>query len=417
MKTMKNKKMGISLIVLVITIIVMIILATVVVLTLSNSGIISKANKAVDATDLANMQDLATMLWADKYLDLKEDGVIDDEDLADLRTAVETGLSNADKNYASKYNVEVTINGVTLKTQTSEQARVVEFSYSCGRKDIDIIPVGGYSDPIDYWLSEELNDEQRKRVLYIMAYNLTGFEGVIGILNDLKANGITLFEYLGYPDVNLSEAIYSIYRTSVYKKGFTWMSFMAKIGTVHNDNTKKVDDIFEFYSILSGKPSTDLDEVLSYILNTPVTVSELTTNYDISEASIIDILYLKLFEESGGTFNDFLTDESNPLSNLLWNEENNKFASAHDNAKTMVVTLPNGETRTTNEVITYTIDEPGDYEFTVVTEGKINNYRYSSSNYVEHDVHQEFCPYCTAYTLEHWSVDEDYDGACDVCGQ
>ena len=93
----------------------MIILATAVVLTLSNSGIISKANDAVDATDLANMQDLASTLWADKYLDLRlEDGVIDDEALAELKKAVEEGLINADKNYASKYNVDVTLEGVTV---------------------------------------------------------------------------------------------------------------------------------------------------------------------------------------------------------------------------------------------------------------------------------------------------------------
>ena len=45
-----KKKQGISLIVLVITIIVMIILAASVVLTLSNSGIINKANEAVEKT-------------------------------------------------------------------------------------------------------------------------------------------------------------------------------------------------------------------------------------------------------------------------------------------------------------------------------------------------------------------------------
>ena len=45
------KKQGISLIVLVITIIVMIILAAAVVITLSNTGIIDRAGKAVDLTN------------------------------------------------------------------------------------------------------------------------------------------------------------------------------------------------------------------------------------------------------------------------------------------------------------------------------------------------------------------------------
>jgi Tfp pilus assembly protein PilE len=53
---MRKEKQGISLIVLVITIIVMIILAASVVITLSNSGIIGKANEAVIQMDLKNIQ-------------------------------------------------------------------------------------------------------------------------------------------------------------------------------------------------------------------------------------------------------------------------------------------------------------------------------------------------------------------------
>ncbi len=65
---MKNKQ-GISLIVLVITIIVMIILAAAVVITLSNTGVINKATHAVSLTDEKQAQDLASLIWADAYLD------------------------------------------------------------------------------------------------------------------------------------------------------------------------------------------------------------------------------------------------------------------------------------------------------------------------------------------------------------
>lgn len=54
---MKNNK-EISLIVLVITIIVMIILAGSIILTLSNSGMINRANEAVEKTDLAQAKNL-----------------------------------------------------------------------------------------------------------------------------------------------------------------------------------------------------------------------------------------------------------------------------------------------------------------------------------------------------------------------
>ena len=67
---MKNKE-GISLIVLVITIIVMIILAASVVITLSNSGIINKASDAVSATNLAEVEQLASLTWAEEFMDGK----------------------------------------------------------------------------------------------------------------------------------------------------------------------------------------------------------------------------------------------------------------------------------------------------------------------------------------------------------
>ena len=109
METVKPTKRGISLIVLVITIIIMIILAATVVVTLSNSGIISKANDAVDITDLATVQDLATMLWAEAYLDKAQD----------IEDVVITGLSNQGINMKD-YVVTVTDSGVTVVRMPEE---------------------------------------------------------------------------------------------------------------------------------------------------------------------------------------------------------------------------------------------------------------------------------------------------------
>lgn len=67
---MKEKK-GISLIVLVITIIVMIILASAAIISLSNLGIIGKANDTLDKSNLNQVKNLATMAWADAYMDNK----------------------------------------------------------------------------------------------------------------------------------------------------------------------------------------------------------------------------------------------------------------------------------------------------------------------------------------------------------
>ena len=65
MKNLRKNKSGISLIVLVITIIVMIILATAIILSLSNSGIIGKANKAKTDSDTANLKEYVNTLRAE----------------------------------------------------------------------------------------------------------------------------------------------------------------------------------------------------------------------------------------------------------------------------------------------------------------------------------------------------------------
>ena len=63
-----NYKRGISLIVLVITIIIMIILATAVILSLSSSGIVNKANLAKSKNDISIMKEKYNMMLAEKQL-------------------------------------------------------------------------------------------------------------------------------------------------------------------------------------------------------------------------------------------------------------------------------------------------------------------------------------------------------------
>ena len=97
-----QKKKGISLIVLVITIIVMIILAASVVLTLSNSGIINKANEAVEKTNIKEIEQLASLTWAEEFMAGKRGDT--------LKSAVLEKL----KDYTDKYTITVTDTGVTV---------------------------------------------------------------------------------------------------------------------------------------------------------------------------------------------------------------------------------------------------------------------------------------------------------------
>ena len=117
---MRNKK-GISLIVLVITIIVMIILAASVVISLSNTGIIDKAGQAVDATDAAQVQNLAALAWADAYMDNYRGN--------DLKTKVEEALTDAGV-ALTDYNITVSDTGVEVekKGSSSNKTPIMELT-------------------------------------------------------------------------------------------------------------------------------------------------------------------------------------------------------------------------------------------------------------------------------------------------
>ena len=103
-----QKKQGISLIVLVITIIVMIILAASVVITLSNTGVINRASQAVDLTNEAAVQDLAALTWADAYMNNKRGTELINEVTTKLG---EQGVT------ADKWNISVTDTGVTVTSK------------------------------------------------------------------------------------------------------------------------------------------------------------------------------------------------------------------------------------------------------------------------------------------------------------
>ncbi len=97
------KKQGISLIVLVITIIIMIILASTVIMTLSDTGIISAANDTINKSNKIEVTQYANLVWVEEYMSGKRG--------ATLRDAV---LERLDE-YKDKYNIGVTSKGVTVK--------------------------------------------------------------------------------------------------------------------------------------------------------------------------------------------------------------------------------------------------------------------------------------------------------------
>ena len=134
MKT-KELKRGVSLIVLVITIIVMVILAGVIILTLDNSGIINKAQDAVDQANLSEVKNVAQLAWAEAFLDGKTTQ-------EELEQAVMDALAeqNITEEHYKGYTIEVTTSGVSFvesdgENNDNEVANSVNHS--------GIIPEGG----------------------------------------------------------------------------------------------------------------------------------------------------------------------------------------------------------------------------------------------------------------------------------
>ena len=120
-----QKKKGISLIVLVITIIVMVILAGAIILTLINSGIIGRASEAVEETNLATVKEVASLAWAEAYAD----GVRTVEDLSDGTKGFETRIKEAfEKNNidVDKYQLKITTSGVEVTLKGESKAKWIQ---------------------------------------------------------------------------------------------------------------------------------------------------------------------------------------------------------------------------------------------------------------------------------------------------
>lgn len=103
---LKNKR-AISLVVLVITIIVMIILSATIVMALNNGGIIEKANDSVRKTNITTVKQLASVKWAEAYLDGKTtQSELEEYVIAELKKA---GVKT------QEYKITVTESGVDVE--------------------------------------------------------------------------------------------------------------------------------------------------------------------------------------------------------------------------------------------------------------------------------------------------------------
>ncbi|MBR6688502.1 MAG: hypothetical protein IKL68_00600 [Clostridia bacterium] len=125
-----QKKKGISLIVLVITIIVMIILAAAIIISMSNNGVIYRANNAVNLTNEKQVQDLASLIWAEAYLDEERTDTIENVVKEKLE---EQGITDTD------WDIQVSDTGIIIKSKEDN-------SNTLGA----LITSDNYGDTVDY---------------------------------------------------------------------------------------------------------------------------------------------------------------------------------------------------------------------------------------------------------------------------
>ena len=219
---MKSKK-GISLIVLVITIIVMIILAAAIILSLSNSGIISKANKAKTDSDISNAKELVELAhseWLlmtvdeqtenggsfvsyvtdkleksgydpDKYI-LSEEGSIEvcvakigDTKYSTLKAAVDASSKDGETTITLVSNIQV---ATTVTVYTNREIILDLAGYSIYGNKVSCIENKGYLKIIDSSSAksgkiEAVSDKRKYKVEYDLNKD--------GAINELDSDIIT----------------------------------------------------------------------------------------------------------------------------------------------------------------------------------------------------------------------------------
>lgn len=117
----QTNKSGISLIVLVITIIILAILAATVIVTITNSGLINSSKNSVKNYDLAQVQEMANVAWAEALVEYSGQSGITD---ATYQNYVKDYLTDAGVNIAD-YNITVTATGVSIGFKGSDYAGLI----------------------------------------------------------------------------------------------------------------------------------------------------------------------------------------------------------------------------------------------------------------------------------------------------
>ena len=243
----KKDKQGISLIVLVITIIVMIILAAAIVLTLNNSGIINRANEAVEKSDLAQVKHIAALKWAEAYLD----ETIEGEEA--YKSYIEDGLRESKIN-PDDYEITVTAQGVEVALKVKIPSEWKENITAI----VDTVPI-----PKGFVASPYEGEKTKAGGLVI--YELAEGETAIPAEETQYTSLTTRNQYVWVP---------------VAKKDFTTKFVRQGFGMTENDEEMQISNVLgtEYWeAALDSANMPLLDQTLSFM--TSNTLAEVQAMY------------------------------------------------------------------------------------------------------------------------------------------
>lgn len=243
-----RKKKGISLIVLVITIIVMIILASTVIISLSSSGIINKANAAQEATEIGNEKQLIQVASAEAI-----------GNNIQSQLTVE-GLRLAMNKYDTKQSIDVMNNGDTIAVKFNETNRWYEVDTTgniLGTLEVKLDDKGGVldgngtaTDPFVIMSIDDLIYFTKNSNIYINKYIVLG--KTLDFNSDLSyvdKNTTEYDEFLGGDGtIGLKEQL----TTGLgYKPIYFWGTFDGKNNVIKNIKIE-VDGSAGFFTGMGG---------------------------------------------------------------------------------------------------------------------------------------------------------------------
>ncbi len=284
-----QKKKGISLIVLVITIIVMVILAGAIILTLNNSGIIQKASDAVDKTNEATIKEVAQLGWAEAYTEYGAN-----------QAKLEEGVNNAliKNNIAPEdYAIKITTSGVTIK---AKKDMWVKEGFTVVKGD-QVLEIG---DTISYTATG---------TTYNSGWKLLGADED-GNLLIMSARDVKTGHRLGYENAMTTEEAKLVEIENDWRNGITELNNICEqygkgIGVVGKARSISVDDV----NLVAGYNPETAGYAKGGIQEYG---NEVTYDWDASDTNNIKLLYKGTLNDEAGSI-----DYSLSWNKFVWCDE------------------------------------------------------------------------------------------------